>query len=94
MSFQGKKNIYECPKGHQTVTVDVDDGVTPMMLRCRQKADEKHNCTEMARSSFYSVDQLLTAEYEWYKPASLKGLNSAEREHVKRGGLLLRKINQ
>ena len=32
----GYKNIYTCPKcGGQTVTIDVDEGVTPFMLRCR-----------------------------------------------------------
>jgi hypothetical protein len=93
MSYQGKKNVYICPKGHKTTTVDKDDGTTPFMLRCRQKDDDgKHNCTEMSKSCFYEVDQSLTAEYEWYKPSDLKGLNSAEKEHVKRGGLMLRKI--
>lgn len=92
MSFKGKKNVYICPKGHKTVTVDADEGVTPFMLRCRQKDDDgKHNCTEMGRSSMYQVDQNLTAEYEWYKPDNLKGLNDAEKEHVRRGGLMLRK---
>lgn len=92
MSYQGKKNVYTCPKGHKTVTVDVDEGVTPFMLRCRQKDDDgKHNCTEMARSSMYQVDQELKAEYEWYMPLSLKGLNSSEIQHVRQGGLLIRK---
>lgn len=93
MSYQGKKNVYTCPKGHKTVTVDTDDGVTPFMLGCRQKDDDgKHNCTQMARSSMYRVDQTLTPEFEWYKPDNMKGLNLSERGHVKKGGLLIRKI--
>jgi hypothetical protein len=85
-------NIYQCPYGHQTITVDLVEGTTPMMLRCKQKADDGiHNCTQMAMSLWYKVDQTLKPEYEWYKPDSLKGLNSEEREHVKLGGLLLRK---
>lgn len=90
--MDNKINTYTCPKGHVTVTIDIVEGVTPMMLRCKQKdQDGKHNCTEMAKSAWYNCDQKLTPEYEWYKPDSLKGLNSSEREHVKLGGLLLRK---
>lgn len=93
MGFKGKKNIYVCPKGHNTVTIDTDEGVTPFMLRCRQKDDDgKHNCTEMARSSMYQVDQNITAEYEWYKPDNLKGFNPEEKDHIRRGGLIIRKI--
>lgn len=95
MGFQGKKNVYICSKGHNTVTVDKDNGTTPMMIRCRQKHDDgKRNCTEMATSSFYHVDQSLIAEYEWYKPDSTKGLNQYDKEHVDMGGLLFRKIKQ
>jgi hypothetical protein len=93
MSYKGKINVYSCPAGHTTVTIDTDEGVTPMMLRCTKRAkDGKHDCTEYARSSWYRCDQALTPEYEWYKPASLKGLNRDEKEHVVKGGLLLRKI--
>lgn len=93
MESQGMINVYQCPKGHKTVTVNRDDGTTPMMLRCRQKDDDgKHNCTEFAKSSWYMVDQTLLPEYEWYKPVTMKGLDQEEREHVKLGGLLIRKI--
>lgn len=92
---ENKINTYTCPHGHVTVTIDTDEGVTPMMLRCRQKADDgKHNCTDFAKSGFYQVDQTLTPEYEWYKPASLKGLSAQMKEHVKMGGLELRKLNK
>lgn len=88
-------NTYTCPHGHVTVTKDVDEGVTPMMLRCRQKSDDgKHNCTEFARSAFYNCDQSLTPEYEWYKPKSYKGYKDSMREHIKKGGLDIRKIKQ
>lgn len=94
MSYKGKKNVYTCPHGHKTVTVDVDDGTTPFMLRCRQRADDgKHNCTEMARSSFYQVNQSLEAEFEWYKP-DIKKVSKSEKEHVRMGGLLIRKIKK
>lgn len=93
MSYRGKINIYTCPAGHTTVTIDIDEGVTPMMIRCTKKAEDgKHNCTEFARSAWYHCNQALTPEYVWYKPAFLNGLNKDEKEHVTKGGLLLRKI--
>src|SRR5688572_17032304 len=90
----GKKiNTYTCPKGHVTVTIDTDEGVTPMMLRCKQRDDDgKHNCTEMASSAWYKCDQTLQPEYEWYKPTSLKGFSPSMKEHIKLGGLEIRKI--
>jgi hypothetical protein len=93
MSCENKINVYTCPAGHRTVTIDRDEGVTPMMMVCRQKAEDgKHNCTEYARSGWYHCLQTLTPEYEWYKPESMKGLSKEEKEHVVRGGLLLRKL--
>lgn len=87
-----KINTYKCQNGHETVTVDLVEGTTPMMIRCKQKdEDGKHNCTLFAKSGFYMVDQTLTPEYEWYKPDNLKKLNPEERQHVKLGGLLIRK---
>jgi hypothetical protein len=93
--MKGKINMYTCPKGHVTVTIDTDEGVTPMMLRCRQKDDDgKHNCTEFAQSSWYRCDQSLTPEYEWYMPPKHEWrLHPAPmREHFKMGGLELRKL--
>jgi hypothetical protein len=87
---RGKKNIYICQsRGHQTVTIDREDGVTPFMIRCRFP-----DCTSMAESSFYRVDQTLEAFHEWYRPdaAERAKLHPATLEHVERGGLLLRPI--
>lgn len=95
MSYKGKINTYTCPNGHVTVTIDTDDGVTPMMIRCRQRdVDGKHNCTEFSRSAWYRCDQSLTPEYEWYKPTSLKGYNAEMRNHLEMGGLEIRKIKK
>jgi len=93
--MENKINTYTCPKGHITVTVDVDEGTTPMTMRCRQRDDDgKHNCTEFASSAWYRCDQGLTPEYEWFKPASLKGYSREMKEHLKMGGLELRKIQK
>lgn len=91
--MKGMINTYTCPSGHVTVTIDTDEGTTPMMLRCRQRADNgQHNCTEMATSAWYRCDQSLTPEYEWYKPTSLNGFSRDMKEHIKMGGLELRKL--
>lgn len=91
--MRGKINVYTCVKGHKTVTIDTDEGTTPMMLGCRQKDDDgKHNCTQYAKSAWYNCDQSLKPEYEWYRPETTKGLNPAEKDHVSQGGLLLRKL--
>lgn len=93
--MNNKINTYTCPYGHVTITIDIDEGVTPMMLRCKQKAnDGKHNCTEFAKSSWYNCDQSLTPEYEWFKPKTLKGYNSQMKEHLSKGGLDIRKISK
>ncbi|UPJ43913.1 hypothetical protein IVB40_07540 [Bradyrhizobium sp. 40] len=87
--FQGKKNIYVCEKckGH-IVTVDLERGVTPFMVDCRAT----HGCKGMMKSSMYRVfDQEIRADHEWYRPTAIQTLSPWERDHVSRGGLLLRK---
>lgn len=82
---ENKVNTYTCTAGHVTVTIDTDEGVTPMMIRCKQLHDNgKHNCTEFARSSFYKCDQNLTPEYEWFKPTLFKGYNQGMIAHNNR----------
>lgn len=84
-----RKNLYRCPKGHETITVDRDEGVTPFMLLCRHSG-----CTEMAQSSFYQVDQKLVATVEFYKPGAEDPCmqDEAVRDHVRAGGLMPRSI--
>lgn len=92
MEKEGMINRYTCDGCKKTiVTILVDDGVTPAFLSC------KFDCNLAARmgSHWYRTEQkihlLEPNQYEWYKPDSLKGLHPNEREHVKQGGLLLRK---
>lgn len=85
--MEQKINIYTCPDGHQTVTVDRDEGVTPFIIDC-----EHGDCKKEAKSSFYRVDQTLIPTHEWYKPESTEGLGAWEKEHVEMGGLSFRKI--
>lgn len=72
MSLQRPINCYTCPKGHHTVTIDIDEGVTPMFLSCKHEG-----CKETATSSMYSHRvQAMTPEWEWWKP------NADERKKI------------
>lgn len=87
----GKKNIYTCTApgcGAHIVTVDRDAGVTPFMIPCKIPG-----CPGMMQSSMYRVfDQNMRAFWEWYKPPVIQLLTPCERDHVEKGGLLLRRI--
>lgn len=86
-------NVYVCEKcGGKTTTVDVDHGVTPMFLACRASGDVE-GCDGRAVSSMYRPEPPYPPPaWEWYRPSSKAGLEPAARDHVERGGLLLRKI--
>ncbi len=82
-------NIYTCDVCNMPiVTRDVDEGVTPMFLSCKVT----RGCPGKMVSAMYRVPQGLLPDYEWYKPTSLDGLEPSTREHVERGGLLLRPV--
>lgn len=91
MSLIGKINKYVCAKcGQPTITVDRDEGVTPFMLGCRATP----GCDGMGTSSMYRTDQSQRPTHEWYMPeeAEWRRLSKEMREHVKRGGLCIRRI--
>jgi hypothetical protein len=86
MSLQKPINTYTCPKcSGFIVTLDREEGVTPMMLRCRASK----GCDGMMESAFYMADQTLTPSYEWRKPTKGEYLRmrTPMREHIDRGGL-------
>ena len=86
---KGEKNGYTCQKCNgQIITVDIDDGVTPFIIGCRATK----GCDGLMYSAFYSIPQSLPAQYEWFKPKKLKGYDAAMREHIRKGGLGMRKI--
>jgi len=58
-------NVYTCDYGHQTITGNINDGVTPFMIRCR--GNWPHVCDSMARSCFYHCNQSLKPTHVWYK---------------------------
>lgn len=90
---RGRVNAYLCRdcRGY-TMTVDVDEGVTPFMLRCRAEG-EHGDCGGKAQSLFYRLPPALPEPaWEFYRPdeAELATLDRASRAHVQQGGLLLR----
>ena len=82
-----RKNLYHCVTCHgEVVTIDSDKGVTPFMISCRATP----GCKGFMNSSFYRCDQNRPAQFEWYRPETISGLDSQTKEHVRKGGLLLR----
>lgn len=100
METEPRINVYVCQVcGGHTVTVDVDEGVTPFMIGCRRQQGPRRQCKGIAQSSFYQRVPLHIGEpqWEWYRPTDeqLKNIYSGDsleqmREHVAKGGLDLR----
>lgn len=95
MSFENRKNAYWCRecKGY-VVTIDVDEGVTPMFLACRVKGDptdDANDCKGMMHSMMYPAEPWPATDgfdaaiptiptWEWYMP------DEAELERYRREG--------
>lgn len=90
----GRENVYSCETcGGHIVTVDRDPGVTPMFLGCRAT----DGCTGRMHSNGYpdpatKPAHIGPATWEWFRPASTKGMSAGMRQHVEQGGLELREI--
>lgn len=89
-----RENVYACPAGHLTVTIDVAVGVTPMFLGCKTPG-----CRSMASSSMYPKaprpEHIPSPKWEWYKPTRIQAIKKDRKypgtlDHVESGGLLLR----
>ena len=104
----GKENVYVCEKcGGYTVTIDVDDGVTPFMLGCRANMQEiildgkvvgfAPTCKGMAQSASYPKGprpaHIPPPAWEWYKPTGtdFDSLSREMKEHIYKGGLDIRR---
>lgn len=99
-------NCYRCQYGCNTWTVDVDKGVTPMMIKCRSKPtakrpiaekylDKNGECIGIANSNFYPKlppPPYADVKLEWYAPSKdeISKMDLGMQEHCKKGGLLLR----
>lgn len=97
MEKQGQRNAYKCEKcGKEMVTVNLTDGVTPFIVKCR--ANWPGQCGGMSQSRVYRIDQATPATWGWYRPndTELDALEFATpgvKEHVAKGGLMLRKLD-
>lgn len=92
VDLDNRINTYTCVRkscGNVIITKDVDAGVTPFIIGCPK-------CGERAQSSFYKAALGSTPTHEWYRPSldELKGNahGPGAIEHILRGGLLLRQI--
>ena len=85
---KGQKNLYRCQECLDAlVTLDMVDGTTPFMLSCHVTP----TCTGAMFSSFYQCDQRLPHQYEWFKPDRLDGYDADMLEHIRKGGLVIRR---
>jgi len=97
-----RENVYICETcaGH-TVTVDVDEGVTPFMIQCRAKDLSTDiaiipGCKGMAYSEMYPKgprpEHISPPKWEWYKPTpdEFEKLSEEMKNHIYRGGLNIR----
>lgn len=89
-----KINVYTCEEcGGFTVTIDIDEGVTPFMLRCRAPQFMGGACDGWGQSGFYKPRADVPAPaWEWYAPdaAELATMDEAMADHCRNGGLNIR----
>lgn len=82
-----RRNSYRCTTCNGTiVSVDIDPGVTPMMIRCYAT----EGCPGTAQSTWYRNVPDLAPTLEWYRPDTTKGQNSETVDHLRQGGLIHR----
>jgi hypothetical protein len=97
---KGARNAYTCDVCKATIiTINADEGTTPMLLDCAVTAD----CKGMMQSHWYIDIPAGEPTHEWYRPTARQLLATAQAEgwshrgrvetaeHVKRGGLIIRK---
>lgn len=95
-SWGGKLNIYTCDRCRShIVTRDMAEGVTPFMLPsakyCPNQCGQEPREWVAMTSSFYRVwDQRMQEDYQWYRPDDGEPYDPAYRDHVDRGGLVIR----
>lgn len=82
-------NAYVCYNLHSTITVQLDDGSIPAILKCQTEG-----CNMPSRSMLGMVNQKFPPTHEWFKPSDIvvETLSPPDRNHVMNGGLMLRPI--
>ncbi|GEM_PF-2241886 len=88
---RGEKNCYRCEKcGKAIITIDHDDGTTPMMIRCRATL----NCEGWMMSSWYQNVPNEEPTYTWRKakPSEYRKASVVMKDHFDKGGLALHQL--
>lgn len=95
MSKLPRENCYRCEYGCINLTVDVDEGTTPFMMKCRRRPTPERpidksllgidgECIGTATSCFYPKSarpaNLPAPEWEWYKPDAQETANLGDAE--------------
>lgn len=82
-------NIYTDGENRTIVTVDINTGITPYVINDKET-------DRLLKSLCYLVPQDIKPTHEWYRPTleEHKLLPMNMREHVSKGGLVLRKIGE
>lgn len=103
------RNVYKCPKGHYTFTIDRDFGVTPFVIKCEHRAylasqtkkGAYTDCKEHAESYCYRTPDSefagIEPVLEFYRPSYdyyLTIKSESLRQHLEQGGLALRRIGE
>lgn len=86
-----KYNVYVCERGHQNLSCDIDEGVTPMFLMCRRGVPA---CGAQSESSMYPSGRipfnLFPVKVVWRHPTK-EEMRIARRDgyadHYEKGGL-------
>jgi hypothetical protein len=92
------RNGYRCQTcGYLLVTINRQEGVTPFSLGACRNPSNVDGCPGRMYSLFYRLPpNAPEPTWEWYSPSKgerqYRRLSDWERDHVERGGLLLRKI--
>lgn len=94
----GRINGWICDKCHEvTYAIHLDEGVTPFYLGCRVT----DGCKGLAESLFYPDSRppphvIAEVKWEWYEPNNVRyqTLNENEKDHVDKGGLLIRELTE
>ena len=87
-----KTHAYECVKGHRIMTIDINPGTTPVLIKCQQ-------CNNFATSQGYHKTKE-EPKIEWYRPTLKEVLKQISKgrwamaDHVLNGGLEKRKRTQ
>lgn len=81
-----RKTVYQCARGHKTITIDPGTYILPMIIDCQDES-----CKDIASLSG-EIDEG-EATHQWYVPEKRRGLTKEDNRRYKKHGTYLKKIN-